>query len=735
MALDQNLEFSGENLTSRKHSNFRYDEKTRNLLIHQLKLDDSEVDSSFDRFTLLARKFLNVPTSFFSVFAQNRSFLKSSVGLNDAQMQEEDFGLELVLNRKNIIQEDASKSEDLKHSSFVKKHGYISFIGVPIFAPDGHELGVFSVADRVPRQWRSEDIALIEEFGQLVMHEIEIRYRNHDVQRRLTQTQHQLDKVLAYADCLVWEAEVDISGEDWDWKFNLHPSGLFKRLFGEAQPPQNVGLWYRFKIPQQEEMNVLCRNSILNGESGYEQEFEVLIESGVLWIKENVTIRKSKQNTFWLVGVATDITPLKELEKELSYARDKAIENARLKSEFLANMSHEIRTPMNGIIGMSNLLDQEPLDPKHRQMNRLVASSAESLLGIIDDVLDFSKIESGKMRIEEVDFNLSNILEQVSTLLSVNAEKKHVSLRCSVDPTLPRNLKGDPTRMRQVVNNILGNAVKFTEKGWVELSLTCKELEKDRVNVRIDVKDTGPGIPVEAQKDLFNPFVQADGSHTRKFGGTGLGLAISKQLIEIMGGSIHCESEPEKGSHFWIEISFAYDSSAKDVAVEAGSIVVPSRSGSSDKSENESNQTSLLDEVSVGSDASDLSGKKHLLLVDDNPTNRLVCRLMLTQLGLVVSIAKNGEEAIEELKQGRFDAVIMDCQMPVMDGYEATRIIRSNTIEGLDSQIPVIALTAHAMNGDRERCIDAGMDEYISKPIRKNNIEEVLTKTGILTAA
>ncbi|HEX8295976.1 MAG TPA: PAS domain S-box protein, partial [Chthoniobacteraceae bacterium] len=581
-------------------------------------------------------------------------------------------------------------------------------------------------------------------------------------------------------------------------------------------------------------------------EKGAVSDFESAVyrkDRSVIWISERArAVRDVDGKLLYYEGTVEDVTARREAEEAIRKARDAALESVRLKSEFLANMSHEIRTPMNGVIGMAGLLLDTSLTPKQRDFTQTICDSAEGLLTIINDILDFSKIEAGMLSFEEIDFDLVNAVEGSIELLAARAASKKIELASLVNSEVPVRLRGDPGRLRQVLTNLIGNAVKFTEEGEVIVRAELVDETEGDVQIRVKVSDTGIGISPEVQGKLFQAFVQADGSTTRKYGGTGLGLAICKQLVRQMHGELGVESEAGKGSTFWFTARFpkqqrrAGNSGGKAELTHKRVLVVDDNATNREilrhtfaawgmsQREADGGQNALdllrveaargqsfdlvvLDMHMPGMDGFELAraiksdprlrspkvvvltsldrqndadvlremgvdaylnkplknaplydclttvlsadvesrelksgltifaepeartvstSKLRLLIAEDNVVNQKVALHQLQKLGYMADVVENGREALEAIETGTYDLVFMDCQMPELDGYAVTREVRLR--EGSERKTWIVAVTAHSLEGDREKCLAAGMDDYVSKPVKTEDLRSALDR-------
>jgi PAS domain S-box-containing protein len=810
-------------------------EAQRLAAVRRLKLLDTPPEERFDRVTRLAARILKVPMAQINLTEDVRQFNKSNFGMEGTETpREASFCSYTILNPEQLIVPDTQLDPRFSDNQFVTGAPNIRFYaGNPIAAADGSLVGTLCVADTAPRTLSDDDRAALAELAQIVQNEMNLS----DVSSAYKEQEQQL---------LVSEARfrevVDVPGKFiWETTPEGNLTFISDRVFGllglTAEEMSGHSLFETATPDDAVIASAKFFYAVKKAQRFADLEFRARTkDGGVVWLSSRGAPMAAAGGFLGYRGICEDITERKKIQEELIAAKEAAESANVAKSEFLANMSHEIRTPMNAVVGMTGLLLGTDLNGEQRNYAQTVRQSADTLLTIISDILDFSKIESGKLELENHPFDLSVIVEEAVDCVAIQASEKSLELHWHLETGLPTGFNGDATRLRQILVNLLSNAVRFTSTGDVSVNVGRAQSEQGDPYILFSVWDTGIGIPADKIDRLFQSFSQVDASTTRRFGGTGLGLAISRKLAEMMGGSIWVESEDGKGSGFHVAIplqeatapkalipnailkgktlliaaahpgvrtmlsSLAKSWGLQTVAANSGADVMkklrsgqvfhaalieedlPDTSGKKLVSEMHGQRgadgapcvllCSLKQQAAYGKNlppgfvaclakpvhfqqlhgilATALKGEKvtenllrstgridtgfgqrrplRILLAEDNVINQKVATRILSQMGYRPDVVQNGLEVLSALERQKYDVILMDVQMPEMDGLEATRQVRELWT---GTRRPwIIAMTANAMESDRQMCLKAGMDGYISKPVRIEALEAELVRSS-----
>ncbi|MEQ1681423.1 MAG: ATP-binding protein [Nitrospira sp.] len=683
------------------------------------------LQDAFHTITRLATECLHVERVSIWFFTQARSAIQCA-DLYQWAIQEHSQGTVLLaadypkyfeeLDFERIVTVDDAQA-DPKTSEFTATYlaplGITSMLDVPIRS-EGRMVGVICHEHIGPvRHWTLEE----QHFATSVANTVALAIESADrrkVEQALRTSEGRLTTTVQSTNIGIW---------DWDLNSNdVYLSPEWKRQLGhEDHELGNTFQEWESRIhPEDHERALGAIAAYLSRrESHLEIEHRLRHKDGSYrWILARGMLIKTQDQPTRIVGIHLDVTDRKVAEEQLRQAKETAEAASRAKSQFLANMSHEIRTPMNGVLGMAELMLRCAMGDKERHLTESIHRSGSVLLAIINDILDFSKIEAGKLQLESIPFDVRQTIQEAVELAKPEVQKKHLKLSWHIANDIPAFLLGDPTRLRQIIVNLVGNAVKFTEQGGIEVAVSIENRRGELYGLSVMVRDTGIGISPEAQAHLFAAFSQADGSTTRKYGGTGLGLAIVKQLVTLMGGHIKLQSAPGEGSTFTFS---AYFKECDPVQRLQSPFV----------------KESGIDAEPLAHHAEG-SEQVRILLVEDNPVNREVAYGMLETLNVQIDMAENGREAVAAVERAAYALIFMDCQMPEMDGFTATKLIREReasttppsplNVHRSVSHVPIVALTAHAMQGDREVCLAAGMDDYLTKPFTCSQLERVLAR-------
>ena len=836
------------------------DENERLAALRAFEILDTPRESEYDELTQLAAFVCQTKIAQISLVDADRQWFKSCIGATLTETTREvAFCAHAIMQPAHIfIVPDAHADQRFADNPLVTGEPFIRFYaGVPLITPENQAIGTLCVADSQPRELSPEQLGALQAIARQVTAQMVLRrgekrlqQANEALERQIEKRRHaetELRQEASLLNALLDNLPDLIYFKDERSRFRRVSRQFERRGFTTVSEAVGRTDFDVFSAGYAAKSFIDDQRVLQTGEAiiGKIESYTNAENFTGYARTTKVPLRDEHGSIIGLVGISHDVTDSKRIENALELARDAALESARLKSEFLANMSHEIRTPMNGIIGMTGLLLDTELADEQRDFAETIKHSADALLTIINDILDFSKIEAGKLSFETIDFDLRATIEATVEMLAERAHEKKLELASLVYSDVPTALRGDPHRLRQIFTNLIGNAVKFTEKGEIVISV-IKQSETDAdVTLRCAVTDTGIGIGDAAQKNLFQAFVQADGSTTRKYGGTGLGLAISKQLVEMMNGEIGVSSALGAGSTFWFTVTLEKQSA------EAAQIVRPKEDLRELRvlivDDNHTNRrilqhqthawkmtstiaedgfealeilrhaaatgekfdAAILDFMMPGMDGFDLAQRiranpawadlrlllltsfgnrghgeqaravginayltkpvrqsqlydclaammgeqlpaqvktnqplitKHslherqtpnsnrVLLAEDHPVNQKLALIQLKKLGYAVDLVNNGREALAALEQQFYKVILMDCQMPEMDGYEAAHAIRAREKSNpMLERATIVAMTANALEGDRERCLAAGMDDYISKPVDFAKLDTMLT--------
>lgn len=664
---------------------------------------DTSSEREFDELVQLASQICGTPIAFISFVDEHRVWFKSSLGVELKEIpRAKSFCQYTVQENDVLLIENALKDERFKNLQYVHGPEHFRFYaGAQLMTPGGFAIGSLCVVDRHERGLSTKQKKALQTLARQVVAQLEMKKSHKRLMVKIFQLKSERERHLSLVESL--QEVVFQTNIDGNWSYL---NKAWHEMTGFAAE-ETIGKSYLDYIhPDERFKNILKFKPLMDRKVDHvSHQTRYLCKDGSYrWVEVFVRLNLDTDNQILgSTGTLVDITQRKETEEVLIAAREAAIESSQAKTAFLANMSHEIRTPMNGVIGMTTLLLNTSLEEKQLEYVKTVKHSAEALLELINDILDFSKIEAGKMDLENSTFHFSKLLSETIDILKYSADKNSTSLSYTVGPGISEYLIGDAFRIRQILTNLIGNAIKFTHSGRVDVFASLIKEVDDQLELEFAVRDTGIGIAQDSLKKIFDSFSQADNSMTRKYGGTGLGLSITKRLVHLMNGQIMVESELGKGSIFSFTIKLK---KANDLDIQE-------------------NVHKLRKDAQTSNNS---TYKAKVLIAEDNKINQKVILGLLLKTNYQVQIVENGINAIEAMVKDNYDIILMDCQMPELDGYEAAKAIRLKEIALARIRIPIIAVTAHAMESEKIKCLQAGMDDFLTKPLNATKLIEMIEK-------
>tara|TARA_Y100000768_G_C23991129_1_gene693234 strand:- start:3418 stop:5508 length:2091 start_codon:yes stop_codon:yes gene_type:complete len=671
-----------------------HNEKERLKKLRNLDILDSAQEECFDDLTHMAAELFEVPIAIVSLVDENRQWFKSCVGIEaDETSREIAFCAHAIMQNEVFVIEDATVDERFKKNPLVIDGPKIRFYaGCPLTIEDEFNLGTLCLIDYKPRRFSEGEIKQLKILARQVTKELVLKKRLEHLKSQTTKLQNSLLIERTQFAAKIGSWQVDIATNICIWSkmtYEIHEV--------DYNQPIKVEDGINFFIEEHKPIISKLVEDGIKEHKGWNVQLQIKTATDKLKWVHAIGYPVYEQNELVrLEGTFQDITEAKEREDQLQQEKMISEQALKTKSIFLANMSHEIRTPLNGIFGLSNLLLDKEIEGEVRRYVEGIKDSSESLLDIINDILDFSKIEAGKLFLEEGPVDLNKIIMTISLLFNPRVEQKGLHFDIEYDQDIPEYIFSDGGRIKQILYNLVGNAVKFTEKGTVYLYIGKEKTIDNKFNLVIKVKDSGLGIKKSSLEKLFQPFVQADNSVTKKYGGTGLGLSIVKEIVSTMKGTIAVDSKLGIGTEFIVKLPTFETKNENFLLCENKKFI--------------ENHSHILKELNC-------------LLVEDNTINRLVAKKTLEKEGIThIQIAENGQVAVEMCEKQEFDIIFMDIQMPVMDGLQATQLIKEKKLCDF-----IIGLSANAFNEDKQKALTVGMDDYLAKPLKSEDLQISLT--------